>query len=347
MSGHGVDGFAVLCDDRGAIVRVCNDHSGVLGDTAPGASIAGMLEPESIAQFLSTIVETKLRNASSGCEIRVRCPGRRPERFHLTGVAAAEGILLVAVRHHEELERMLESLPELCSVRMTDVRRLLEDRNDMPHDDSPLYDELTRMNNELVNMQRQLVKKNAELEQANRRISELMRTDPLTQVGNRRSLTERMEEALSFARRRGMPLGVAMCDVDHFKRINDTYGHEAGDAVLRELGALLRNSVRREDIVARYGGEEFVVAMPATSVAGVYAMAERLRKALRNKRILSDGHCVTVSFGVTESRPEDTIDSALCRADKALYRAKGTGRDRTVAFDDDTCGAATTGGDQT
>jgi len=135
--------------------------------------------------------------------------------------------------------------------------------------------------------------------------------------------------------RADQPLGVLMLDLDHFKKFNDTYGHEAGDTVLRETGTFLARSIRAEDIVCRFGGEEFVIILPTASLSAACGRAERIRSKLREMTVLHQGQSlgmITVSVGVAALPEHGTSPKELLEtADAALYRAKREGRDRVVA----------------
>ena len=176
---------------------------------------------------------------------------------------------------------------------------------------------------------------------ANIRLREALRTqsikDPLTGLYNRRYLEEMMERETRRAVRAVHGLGVIMLDLDHFKKFNDTYGHDAGDTVLRETASLLVKSVRAEDIVCRFGGEEFVVILPMADLKATQARAERIRCKLRETAVLHQGQSVgmvTVSVGVAALPGHGTNSKALLEtADAALYRAKREGRDRVVVAD--------------
>jgi diguanylate cyclase (GGDEF)-like protein/PAS domain S-box-containing protein len=173
---------------------------------------------------------------------------------------------------------------------------------------------------------------------ANIRLREALRNqsirDPLTGLYNRRYLQEMLERETRRAVRAEQGLGVLMLDLDHFKNFNDTYGHDAGDTVLRETASFLLKSVRAEDIVCRFGGEEFLVILPVADLKATQARAERIRSKLRELTVLHQGQplgMVTVSVGVAElprhgSSPKELIEAA----DAALYRAKKEGRDRVV-----------------
>ena len=167
-------------------------------------------------------------------------------------------------------------------------------------------------------------------------LKSLARIDPLTGVNNRRALVEATERALEAAAAGGRPLGVLMLDADHFKAVNDRFGHSGGDKVLLSLVAHIQRVLGRDDVLGRIGGEEFVVLSPGGGMRRTLALGERIRAAIRSMRLEFDGHVVemTVSVGVTAAVPgEDDVAALLQRADAALYAAKRAGRDRVVAID--------------
>jgi len=196
--------------------------------------------------------------------------------------------------------------------------------------DNELVATLSRLTDELTDLTRELNKKNRELAAANETITRLMMTDPLTGLANRRQLSEMMDRELSLARRSGRPLAALMADIDHFKSINDTYGHDMGDKVLKQVAQILRDTCRKEDIVARYGGEEFLVILPDSGAGAAADCAERMRKAVAGASFTGIDRPVTASFGATVLTPADTEDDFLKRADAALYEAKAGGRNRVV-----------------
>lgn len=168
-------------------------------------------------------------------------------------------------------------------------------------------------------------------------IYRLARTDSLTGLWNRGRFMDLARRELARARRASTPLSLIMVDADHFKRINDTHGHEAGDDALRCLARVLSVSVREEDLVARLGGEEFVVLLPGAELPGALAVAERIRTAIRMCGVrCRSGACfsLTVSQGVAHSQAaRDTLEHLLRCADAALYAAKNAGRDRVELFE--------------
>jgi two-component system, cell cycle response regulator len=157
--------------------------------------------------------------------------------------------------------------------------------------------------------------------------------DGLTGLANRRHTDERLAAEVAFARRHGEPLAIAMADVDHFKRVNDTYGHPAGDAVLRSVARVLASAVREEDLVGRYGGEEFLVVFRATDLTCAMAASGRLRAAIEGAPVAVAGGPairVTASFGLASLAccESPDVQTLLRLADRRLYAAKSAGRNR-------------------
>jgi diguanylate cyclase (GGDEF)-like protein/putative nucleotidyltransferase with HDIG domain len=158
--------------------------------------------------------------------------------------------------------------------------------------------------------------------------------DSLTGLANRRGYHFRIERELERAQRHGLPLSIVLADIDHFKSLNDAFGHRRGDQALREFGELCRQELRATDLVSRVGGEEFAIVLPHVDEHEAVATAERLRLAVRERLHTPDGHSLSASFGVASfpqhgSDPEVLLD----HADQAMYTAKHLGRDRTVVFD--------------
>ena len=165
-----------------------------------------------------------------------------------------------------------------------------------------------------------------ELEDANEKLSSLALTDALTGLWNRRAFDARLETDMMAAQRHRHPLTLLLLDVDHFKSVNDRFGHPYGDTVLKELSAILTGCKRAEDIAARFGGEEFAVLLPNTDLQAAQYLAERLLDAVRNHSW--EKAPVTISIGLAMSGPATVSDDLIDAADAALYRAKRAGRDR-------------------
>jgi diguanylate cyclase len=169
-------------------------------------------------------------------------------------------------------------------------------------------------------------------------------TDPLTGLANRREFNQRLAERMSAWSRRKEAFTLMLLDVDHFKRLNDQYGHVAGDRMLADLGRTLKTCVRREDVVARYGGEEFAVLLPATTLDPASRAANNVREAIAHTTIDHHGRPirVTVSAGVATIQNKEAAESLVQRADAALYAAKAAGRNCVHVHDGTRCRAAST-----
>lgn len=172
----------------------------------------------------------------------------------------------------------------------------------------------------------------AELMALNRRLEALATQDGLTGIKNHRAMQEHLEAALQFSLRYGDPLSLMLIDVDNFKQYNDSFGHLAGDEVLKKVAQILHTSARNTDLVARYGGEEFVIVMPHTDAAGAFDFAERLRKGI--ERSNWGNRPISVSIGIS-TRREDTLDrkQMILESDAAMYTSKIAGKNRTTHYD--------------
>ena len=194
-------------------------------------------------------------------------------------------------------------------------------------------------------LQEALEERERELSEVNERLLKMAQTDALTGLDNRRHLEQRLEEMFGHSRRLGEPLAVVMCDLDRFKSVNDTYGHQAGDAVLKQFARILRQEAREIDRVGRYGGEEFMLLLPGTVLDAAVTFAERVRKAVEAHTFSFDGGTLkrTMSCGVAAwPHPRVTdVDVLVRAADDALYVAKETGRNRVTRFDSDDFNAHT------
>jgi diguanylate cyclase (GGDEF)-like protein len=162
---------------------------------------------------------------------------------------------------------------------------------------------------------------------AEEELRRLAATDKLTGAYNRTKCHEILEREIERVKRHNQPLSIIIFDIDHFKEVNDRYGHSAGDYVLKTIADIVRESIRKIDYFVRWGGEEFMIISSETNLKDVSALAERIREIIESSTFEDVGK-VTVSFGVTEFRENDTEDSLIKRADDAMYEAKKKGRNR-------------------
>jgi diguanylate cyclase (GGDEF)-like protein len=175
---------------------------------------------------------------------------------------------------------------------------------------------------------------NLELEAAYYELERIATKDPLTNLSNRRDMLEKIEAEIKRFERTQRPFTVIISDIDHFKAINDNYGHDGGDFILKHISDLVRETIRKQDIVARWGGEEFLFVLPETDIAGGKIIADKIRTKLEefvfdfnNQKIP-----VTMTFGVSAYYSSEDIDDTIKRADTALYKGKETGRNKVVLY---------------
>lgn len=172
-----------------------------------------------------------------------------------------------------------------------------------------------------------------QLQKANAELDKSSRTDSLTGLSNRRDVNEKIAQELIRFARNEKDFSLILGDIDHFKKINDTYGHEAGDYVLTKISTLMVDAVRRQDLVSRWGGEEFLIVLPETELAGGTKVAENIRQKIESEKFIYNEQVinVTMSFGVCGSAPELSMDKLVKKADDNLYQAKETGRNKVVS----------------
>ena len=239
---------------------------------------------------------------------------------------------LSMVRSKEELKDIPILILTGCTAKSLRIRGLSEGANDfiqIPYDQDELIARV-KLHLKINQQEKSLRKRNMELEL-------LTHKDPLTGAFNRRYLNMSLDSELMRHARTGEELSILMLDIDHFKKINDTYGHHAGDLVLQQVTRRLTEGLREYDLLTRYGGEEFVIVLPMTRQSEAQMVAQRLLQSIR-KLTFPDtlsGTTVTVSIGVTSHSGAKNVSSEelVSRADIALYRAKQSGRNRVISYD--------------
>lgn len=212
--------------------------------------------------------------------------------------------------------------------RRPDGYRLVAERNVAEME--RLNQAILSLNDELAVRNRELVAAYQDLEESKVEVMRLMLTDALTGLANRRRIEELMEYELGRFARYGGPCAVALGDLDHFKVVNDTWGHRAGDQVLVATAAAMQRQLRAADTVGRWGGEEFAIILPQTTLDGAMIVVDRMRAGIAEAPIEAIGRPVTISFGVTALAADDTAASVIQRVDSALYASKRLGRNRTT-----------------
>ncbi len=197
-----------------------------------------------------------------------------------------------------------------------------------------LSGQVAQMSMDNAQLQRKLVNKQIEIDAVIAQAHEVAHTDELTYLSNRRQIIGDLQREVMHAERYGTPLSISMLDIDHFKQVNDTYGHAVGDQILRNVASLLRDHIREPDIVGRYGGEEFLVILPNSPLPAAIGQAERLCKLMEAAPIsaLGNSYPITISAGAAELQiGHEDWQKFLSRADGAMYQAKALGRNRWSA----------------
>ena len=248
---------------------------------------------------------------------------RRIEAVH----EAIDSAMVTANAYSTTLQTATGNLSETldaAALKLVTSRLLAETRR-MQDANQQLEDKLQASRDDIQQLQRDLddVRREATL-------------DPLTKIFNRKHFDEGLTRAVSEARSSGAPLSLMLLDIDHFKRFNDTWGHQTGDQVLRLVAMTLRSNLKGKDIAARYGGEEFAAILPDTDLEGAVILADNIRKAVQSKELLKRSTNeklgrITASFGVAAFRRGDTPPSLIERADRSLYAAKHAGRNKVVS----------------
>ena len=185
------------------------------------------------------------------------------------------------------------------------------------------------------NLEKIVEERTQELNAAYEKMTTLANTDPLTKLFNRRNMQEKLDYAVTRYRRRKTPFTIVICDIDHFKTVNDRYGHDCGDYILTAIAQTMRTALREQDILARWGGEEFLFLLPDTDLAGGRVVAEKIRRIIEENQYIYKNTAVPISMTLGVCEFDDTMDIETCiiRADAALYKGKKSGRNRVCLAD--------------
>ncbi|CAH2032521.1 sensor domain-containing diguanylate cyclase [Trichlorobacter ammonificans] len=348
----GLNGVEVLIIDRRGDILYPYRYMGQVKIPAalPTDGKPAVIDWDGGHRYMTGIVTV---TAGTSTELKWRVLVRQPIASALAPVAALQRTLLVIgvgiavmfmflayraavafsrpVEHLAEVAHTIEQGDEATPFTLTSGIREIQ----------KLADSLRGMTSTLLERKRQLEESNqylelkvqertAELVTANRELERIALHDALTGLHNRRAANERLHDEFVRMQRSGTSYGLLLMDIDHFKRVNDTFGHEVGDLVLRHVAALLAGSLRQSDFVARFGGEEFLALLPDTDRQGALVLAEKLRAGVADSVAPGAGR-VTISIGVAEAgRQDGSEEEAVRRADQALYRAKERGRNRVT-----------------
>ncbi|AMC35553.1 GGDEF domain-containing response regulator [Janthinobacterium sp. B9-8] len=274
---------------------------------------------------LSVIIADYIMPGMKGDELLVQVHQQLPKtmKIMLTGQSDLNGVKRTI--NEANLFRFLEKpwqnedivLTVQAAIHAYELDNKLQQKNQ----------ELLRINEELEN---RVNERTQQLQEKNRELEQLAITDRLTGLYNRLFLDQVLEREFTSAGRHSTTFSLILVDIDHFKKVNDSYGHHMGDEVLKSISRILKETIRASDLLGRWGGEEFLILCPKTQLKDAAKVAEKLRLAIEHYDFASIG-CRTASFGVACYKNGDTIAMVEARADKALYLAKDQGRNRVVS----------------
>ena len=321
--GAFLSGYAPVKDGRGIYLVGIDMRADEVAQTFRQLRLSGMVSliasvflALAFSRILSTHFTTPIMLLMAQC--RAIAQGRLDERIEHNSKDELDDLIRA---FNAMSDKLLESRSEqrLTQEELRAAKQELEVR----------VAERTR---ELEESNRSLRHEVEERSKAQKALAEAARTDSLTGLLNRRAMTEQMEFQVGRVFRHKKPFCLVLCDLDHFKTVNDRHGHAEGDRVLVEVARLLRSSVRQEDLVARWGGEEFLLLLPDTDIQGGRILAEKIRERLHELRFACNGEPfqVTMSIGLTVYAGTRGPDQCLVAADKALYAAKELGRNSVV-----------------
>lgn len=287
---------------------------------------------ESIAQFIASSNE----NVRAATRQMTRTRLIEEAILFLSSLLAISLITLMTIiqplrqitRHAENIANGYWHFIQACDTsaqRRDELGILIRTFNLMSETIRRSHQELQDANTRL---ERKVAERTRELEEKNKQLETLASTDRLTEISNRSKLDESFGEQMQRAQRYGRPFSILLCDVDFFKRVNDTHGHQCGDQVLVTMAKLLKSSMRKTDLVGRWGGEEFLVILPETQLQDAVTLAERFRGRVAAHAFPCVQTAVTISAGLSSYQVGTTQDAMIELADQALYRAKSEGRNR-------------------
>jgi diguanylate cyclase (GGDEF)-like protein len=238
----------------------------------------------------------------------------------------------------DELHQLAQSFDQMTDRLESKHKQVEQSRQELLQAHDELEERVTDRTSQLLQANQKLREEISERKRIEEMLEELSRTDYLTGILNRRAMTQRLEELSKSITDQSESFCIILLDLDHFKEINDSYGHDVGDQTLKHAVERLRHGIRESDLLGRWGGEEFLIMLPRTSLPEAQGLAERLCSSLAGSRMESDGQSVAVtgSFGVADFRPgKEDLDDCLKRTDDALYQAKTEGRNRIIVATDE------------
>lgn len=326
-------GLGLICNSSGQILQRIRDDLGIMdGLVAGNSTLLQWLDRGSFQKFDDFLMALRDHQTELNYELNFKV-ANTVVPLSISGILEGEKIYLIAFERTEEVDRLYNEIMSIMNGQVSQLRQASKEHEETIQRNNRELDEFSRLTNELIIAQSELAKKNLELEKANAQLYELATHDMLTGAENRRFFFERLEEELRAFERTGHPLALLWMDIDHFKRINDTFGHLVGDKVLQSVGEVHRSLLRSIDHFCRFGGEEFAILLPDTDYEGAIVVAERLRKSLAENGYESRkgkvSFTVSIGVGVVKDEPMN-LEELLEAVDTFLYQAKHQGRNCVV-----------------
>jgi diguanylate cyclase len=312
----------------GSVLQTTYNPFGMLGLSVIGAAVVGGFVAL-FAWLAPLIMRIGRAGGASGVSAEaVDTAGKRLQQQLSQVLTLIRGHISINESYGKSLaaaQQRLGVLPEAEQVRVI-VSLLVAENERMRRDSNELKGKLEDAHRQIDSLRASL----SEAEEAGQQ-------DALTGVGNRRRFDVTLEKAIAETRQKGVPLSLIMCDIDHFKRVNDAFGHQVGDEIIKMFSRVIQSLVRDEDTVIRYGGEEFAIILPKATLEEARSIAERVRVQFEAKKLtLRETNQkigqMTASFGVAELRPGEAMELLVQRADSKLYDAKSAGRNRVAVF---------------
>ncbi|SIO25296.1 GGDEF domain-containing protein [Halodesulfovibrio marinisediminis] len=326
------------CNNDGEIKAIISDGVNFFNAESGLPAIESIMPSSSISRYEAFIEEVKSAGVSF-CESLPLITPNKTYIFSLFGALKDDSIFVVALVSKEfflfevyqdlmkvinEQDSMLRQAQKRASMKKALIEMEKED----------LLNEYMEVNSELAKMQRELLKQHAELNDTFHLVEKLSQTDVLTGVANRRHILEKLTEEIERSNSYDLPLSILSLDIDHFKKINDRYGHSAGDQALITFSQTCQSQLRDSDLFGRMGGEEFIAILPHTYSKDALVTAKRICGKIKSTSTFYENKQIsfTVSVGVACYKVNEDLEAFLNRADQALYRAKNEGRNRVVTF---------------
>ncbi len=338
-------GAAITCNRDGVVASIAHDQLDIASITVVGAQFVDMVDPTNRDKAQLFFAAIRDEGAAFDWELNMTLGGGTV-LTHCMGCRDGDMVWVAIAETERAASRILEEMSLMQNEQSDSLRAAVKEASMRLRPAPGLqFDELTRLYNDSGLMQRELAQRNAELEAlrerleaqqeqltvANVKLEQLATSDGLTGIANRRSFERRLEEECARTQRTGSQFSLIILDVDHFKSFNDTYGHQAGDEILKIMGRILSSNSRDVDLAARFGGEEFCVILIACDESCALGVAELLRKGVENEPWAYAG--VTASFGVSSSESHSANPAEMIReADQAMYFSKHHGRNQVTHF---------------